>query len=95
MSCVDILPMCIVFVHISYNANGQHEAVKHSVMFARKQFCDDQRPVWPHSNQRDMAIRCFVATLAGFFVVTSADEPEFRSKSVDVKWCEYVYKICV
>jgi hypothetical protein len=32
-----------------------------------------------------MAIRCFVATLASFFVVTSADEPEFRFKSVDVK----------
>ena len=71
--------------------NGQHEVVQHFVMFVREQFCDDQRPVRPHSNQRDMAIRCFVATLASFFVVTSADEPEFRFKSVDVKWCEYVY----
>lgn len=31
------------------------------------------------SQQPDMAIRCFVATLASFFVVTSADEPEFRA----------------
>lgn len=31
--------------------NGQHEVVKHFVMFVREQFCDDQRPVWPHSNQ--------------------------------------------